>query len=132
MPLFESIEEFQNVSPVLQWAIFIVACMIAVVAAVAICISLWLFIKYIKFNRTKNSANLTGGEAARKILDANGLNHIKVSTFGSIIFGNSYSHYFNVRYERTGHLFQDRYKCENIDSERYYLTVLRYILRSSS
>lgn len=101
MPLFENIEQFQNVSPVLQWAIFIVVALIAIVAVVSVCVSLWLFVKYIKFNRTKNSRNLTGGDAARNILDANGLHHIKVSTFGSIIFGNSYSHYFKkVRIRR--------------------------------
>ncbi len=44
--------------------------------------------------------------------------------------GVCYSAYFNDKYERTGHLFQDRYKCENIYDDRYYLTVLRYILRN--
>ena len=44
--------------------------------------------------------------------------------------GVSYSAHFNVRYERTGHLFQDRYKCENIKTGRQYLVVLRYILRN--
>ncbi len=44
--------------------------------------------------------------------------------------GVSYSAYFNKKYERTGHLFQDRYKSENISDERGYLTVLRYILRN--
>ncbi len=44
--------------------------------------------------------------------------------------GVSYSAYYNRKYERTGHLFQDRYKCENITDDRGYLTVLRYILRN--
>ena len=44
--------------------------------------------------------------------------------------GVSYSAFFNGKYERTGHLFQDRYKCENISDERGYLAVLRYILRN--
>ena len=101
MPLLQDLEEFQNVSPALQWAIFIVGALIAVVAVIAICISIWLAIKYIVYNRRQNSANLTGGEAARKVLDANGLKHIKVSTFGSLLFGNSYSHYFKkVRIRR--------------------------------
>ena len=101
MPLLENYEEFKNVSPALQWAIFIVGALIVLVAVVAISISIWLAIKYIVYNRRMNSANLTGRDAARKILDANGLKHIKVSTFGSIIFGNSYSHYFNkVRIRR--------------------------------
>lgn len=101
MPLLENLEEFQNVSPAIQWAIFIVGCLIAVVAVVAVGISLWLFVKYITFNRRKNSANLSGKDAARKILDQNGLQHIKVSVMGSMLFGNSYSHYFKkVRLRR--------------------------------
>lgn len=101
MPLLENLEEFKNVSTAIQWAIFIVGCLIAVVAVIAGIISIWLFIKYIKFNRKENSANLSGGEAARKILDQNCLQHINVSTFGSLLFGNSYSHYFKkVRLRR--------------------------------
>ena len=44
--------------------------------------------------------------------------------------GVSYSAYFNAKYERVGHLFQDRYKSQNINDERAYLSVLRYILRN--
>ena len=101
MPLFENIEEFENVTPALQWAIFIVVALIAIVAVISLGVSVWLAIKYITYNRTKNSAQISGGDAARKILDANGLQHIKVSTFGSMVFGNSYSHYFKkVRIRR--------------------------------
>lgn len=101
MPLLENFEEFQNVSPALQWAIFIVGCLIVLVAAVSVVISIWLAIKYVVYNRRINSANLSGGEAARKILDDNGLKHIKVSVVGSLLFGNSYSHYFKkVRIRR--------------------------------
>ena len=101
MELFDGIEEFDNVSPELQWAIFIVGCLIALVAVVAVAISIWLAIKYIAFNRRQNSKNITGGDVARQILDKNGLKHIKVSTFGSLLFGNSYSHYFKkVRIRR--------------------------------
>lgn len=101
MPLFKDVEQFSNVSPALQWAIFIVGCLIAVVAAISVCISIWLAIKYIKFNRRENSAKLSGKEAARTILDQNDLKRIKVSTFGSLLFGNSYSHYFKkVRLRR--------------------------------
>ena len=44
--------------------------------------------------------------------------------------GVSYSAHFNGKYERVGHLFQDRYKSQNINDERAYLSVLRYILRN--
>lgn len=39
----------------------------------------------------------------------------------------SYAYYFNRKYERVGHLFQDRFKSEVIQDVSYYLTVLRYI-----
>lgn len=39
----------------------------------------------------------------------------------------SYAYYFNWKYERVGHLFQDRFKSEVIEDDGYYLTVLRYI-----
>ena len=39
----------------------------------------------------------------------------------------SYAYYFNWKYERVGHLFQDRFKSEPIEDDKYYLTVLRYI-----
>jgi Zn-dependent membrane protease YugP len=58
-------------------------------------------VKYVTYNRKQNSANLTGEQVARKILDANGLQHIGVKVTGSLLFGNSYSHYFKkVRLRR--------------------------------
>jgi len=39
----------------------------------------------------------------------------------------SYAYYFNKKYNRTGHLFQDRFKSEAIENERYLLAALRYI-----
>lgn len=44
--------------------------------------------------------------------------------------GVSYSEYFNKKYERTGHLFQDRYLSEPVETEQYLLTVFRYILNN--
>lgn len=41
--------------------------------------------------------------------------------------GTSYVKYFNQKYQRVGHLFQDRYKSETIESDSYFLTVIRYI-----
>ncbi len=41
--------------------------------------------------------------------------------------GVSYAGYYNRRYKRTGHLFQDRYKSQIINDENYYRMVLRYI-----
>jgi REP element-mobilizing transposase RayT len=44
--------------------------------------------------------------------------------------GVSYSHYFNRKYDRCGHLFQDRYLSEVVEDEAYLLTALRYILNN--
>lgn len=41
--------------------------------------------------------------------------------------GASYVFWYNWKYERCGHLFQDRYKSEVVEDENYFLTVLRYI-----
>lgn len=82
-------------------AILIVGAAILAVALVSLTVSAVLGVKYYRFNRKENSAGLTGVEAARKTLDANGLTEIKVKTVGSLLFGNSYSHYFKkVRLRR--------------------------------
>lgn len=44
--------------------------------------------------------------------------------------GCSYVPYFNKKYERTGHLFQDRYRSEVITDEHYLVGVVRYIHRN--
>ncbi len=36
-------------------------------------------------------------------------------------------YWYNIKYRRVGHLFQDRFKSEPVDSEQYFFTVLRYI-----
>ena len=35
--------------------------------------------------------------------------------------------WYNKKYQRVGHLFQDRYKSEPVNDMRYFLTVFRYI-----
>ena len=39
----------------------------------------------------------------------------------------SYVYWYNLKYNRCGHLFQDRYKSEPVETDEYFLTVLRYI-----
>ena len=39
----------------------------------------------------------------------------------------SYAYYYNEKYERSGHLFQDRYRSEPIEDDPYLLAVVRYI-----
>ena len=42
----------------------------------------------------------------------------------------SYVYWYNLKYGRIGHLFQDRFKSEPVEDDRYFLTVLRYIHRN--
>ena len=41
--------------------------------------------------------------------------------------GASYVYWYNWKYKRRGHLFQDRFKSEPVEDDSYFLTVLRYI-----
>ena len=41
--------------------------------------------------------------------------------------GGRFVYWYNVKYRRVGHLFQDRFKSEPVDSDAYLLTVIRYI-----
>ena len=65
-------------------------------------------------------------------------NHVHLLVFDA--FGNTssmmrklettYAAHFNEKYERVGHLFQNRFLNENIANERQLLTVFRYILNN--
>ncbi len=39
----------------------------------------------------------------------------------------SYVYWYNWKYRRSGHLFQDRFKSEPVEDDAYFLTVIRYI-----
>ncbi|MGR6836625.1 transposase [Syntrophomonas erecta] len=41
--------------------------------------------------------------------------------------GVSYAYWYNWKYERVGHVFQDRFKSECVEDDVYLLTVIRYI-----
>lgn len=36
-------------------------------------------------------------------------------------------YWYNIKYRRVGHLFQDRFKSEPVEDNAYFLTILRYI-----
>ena len=78
----------------LEIALMIVGVLIFIVGLASSVVSIFLVVKYYRFNRSANSIGMTGTEIARKILDDNGLSHIAVKRTGSLLFGNSYSHYF--------------------------------------
>ena len=42
-------------------------------------------------------------------------------------FGTAFVYWYNVKYKRSGHLFQDRFRSEAVEDESYFLTVFRYI-----
>ena len=44
--------------------------------------------------------------------------------------GARYAFWFNWKYERSGHLFQDRFRSEPIESDEYLITVLLYIYQN--
>ena len=41
--------------------------------------------------------------------------------------GVKYVYWYNTKYQRVGHLFQDRFKSEPVEDEKYFLNVLKYI-----
>ena len=44
--------------------------------------------------------------------------------------GTAFVYWYNSKYERTGHLFQDRFKSEPVNNGAYFLIALRYILQN--
>lgn len=81
---------------ILDIALTVTGILIFLMSLFALGTSIYLWIRYAKYNRLENSTGLTGQEVAREILDDNDLSHIKVTTTGSLLFGNSYSHYFKA------------------------------------
>ena len=91
----------------LEIALLIVAILIIAVGLVSGAVAIWLVVQYYKYNRKPNSIGLSGIEIARKILDDHGLSHIKVKKTGSLLFGNSYSHYFK-KVRLRGHIKNEK------------------------
>lgn len=44
--------------------------------------------------------------------------------------GSRFVYWYNLKYQRVGHLFQDRYKSEPVETDAYFLTALRYVLQN--
>lgn len=55
--------------------------------------------------------------------------HEGTKNIGNVIkqINISYVHYFNKKHNKVGHLFQDRFKSEVIEDDRYLLSLIRYI-----
>lgn len=100
MDFNRAINDF-NMNDPISIMIAIVGILIVIMSFIGIVVSIRLAISYVKYNKKENSLRLTGDKVARKILDNNDLKNIEVKTSGSIMFGNSYSHYFKkVRLRR--------------------------------
>lgn len=90
-----------GVSDAIILAMMVVGALLIVASIFALCVSIYLAIRYARYNRKMNSCGKSGEQVARTILDQNGLQNIRVSKTGSILLGNSYSHYFKkVRLRR--------------------------------
>ena len=44
--------------------------------------------------------------------------------------GSRFAGWYNRKYQRVGHLFQDRFRSENVETDEYFMTALRYILQN--
>ena len=44
--------------------------------------------------------------------------------------GASFVYWYNLKYDRIGHLFQDRFRSEPVETDAYFLGALRYILQN--
>ena len=44
--------------------------------------------------------------------------------------GVTYVSYYNLKYDLLGHLFQDRFRSEPVDTPAYFMDVLRYICQN--
>jgi len=109
---------------VLYVLIIIVGALIVLASLASGIISIMLFFKYYKFNRIKNSLGMSGKEIARKMLDENGLKKIRVKAAGSILFGNSYSHYFKKIRLRRLIMDKDTITSMSMASEKVALALL--------
>lgn len=83
-----------NVSTAVILAMVVVMGLIVVMSVVALITSLCIAVKYARYNRRENSLGKAGKDICRNVLDKNGLEQISVKSSGSIMFGNSYSHFF--------------------------------------
>ena len=57
------------------------------------------------------------------------LMNVDIQTLAGVMrrTNSGYALYFNTVHERNGHLFQGRFKSEPVDTDEYFMTVLRYI-----
>lgn len=93
--------DLEGVSDGIIITMALVSILLVIASLFALGVSIYLSVSYVKYNKRRNHCGKTGAEIARDILDRHDLQKIKVTATGSIMFGNSYSHYFKkVRLRR--------------------------------
>ncbi|HZK85200.1 MAG TPA: transposase [Desulfosporosinus sp.] len=88
------------------------------------------YLEILKLQQEKHAVKLYAyclmDNHAHLLVDANGAD---ISTFMKGL-SVSYVYYFNKRYGRCGHLFQDRFRSELVNSDPYFIQVGKYIHRN--
>lgn len=79
-----------------------------------------------KYNVLIHSYSLLNNHVHLQIEDTNDCLSIFMQCLCSV-----YARYFNFKYDRVGHLFQERFASQIIKTQMQFLTVLRYILQNS-
>ena len=88
----------------LSIAYLVVSVLVVIMAIVALVMKILIAVRYWKANKMPISSRMTGAEAARFVLDKDGLTHIKVKKAGFIrgaLFGNFYNVYTKTIYLRS-------------------------------
>ncbi len=78
----------------LEIAYIVVGILLGIAVIAALIAQIVVIIGYWRGNRTQNSLGMTGGEFARKLLDENGMQDVKVkkcTILRTLLFGNHYS-----------------------------------------
>ena len=79
----------------LEFASLVVSILIVAFLVIALVVQIYLIVKYRQFNKTPLANGLTSEQTARSLLDANGLDYVKVEKLGFfrriLLFGNHYS-----------------------------------------
>ena len=88
----------------LSIAYLVVSVLVIIMAIVALVMKILIAVRYWKANKMPISSRMTGAEAARFVLDKDGLTHIKVKKAGiirGVLFGNYYNVFTKTIYLRS-------------------------------
>ena len=88
----------------LSIAYLVVSVLVVIMAIVAFVMKILIAVRYWKANKMPISSRMTGAEAARFVLDRDGLTHIKVKKAGvirGVLFGNYYNVFTKTIYLRS-------------------------------